>query len=50
MEKLLKLNKDIYFYEFKYFPHGYLNYDFKMVFPEMTLINDIIMKEIEKFI
>ena len=50
MEKLLKLNKDVYFYEFKYFPHGYLNYDFKMVFPEMTLINDIIMKEIEKFI
>ena len=49
MEKLLKLNKDIYFYEFKYFPHGYLNYDFKMVFPELTLINDIIMKEIEKF-
>jgi len=50
MEKLLKLNKDIYFYEFKYFPHGYLSYDFKMVFPEMTLINDMIMKEIEKFI
>ena len=49
MEKLLKLNKDVYFYEFKYFPHGYLNYDFKMVFPELTLINDIIMKEIEKF-
>jgi len=50
MEKLLKLNKDVYFHEFKYFPHGYLSYDFKMVFPELTLINDIIMKEIAKFV
>ena len=50
MEKLLKLNKDIFFYEFKYFPHGYLNYDFKSLFPECSLITDKIIKEIEKYI
>jgi hormone-sensitive lipase len=50
MEKLLKLNKDIFFYEFKYFPHGYLNYDFKSLFPECSLITDKVIKEIEKYI
>ena len=50
MEKLLKLNKDIFFYEFKYFPHGFLNYDFKMIFPECSLITNMISKEIEAFV
>ena len=49
MDKLLKLNKDAFFYEFKYFPHGYLNYDFKTLFPECSLITDRICKEIEKY-
>ena len=50
MEKLLKLNKDIFFSEFKYFPHGFLNYDFKMIFPECSLITDMISREIESFV
>ena len=50
MEKLLKLNKDVFFYEFKYFPHGFLNYDFKSLFPELSLITETISKEIEKFV
>ena len=50
MEKLLKLNKDVFFYEFKYFPHGFLNYDFKNFFPECALITDTITKEIEKYV
>ena len=50
MEKLLKLNKDIFFYEFKYLPHGYLNFDIKTIFPELSLITDKICKEIERFV
>ena len=50
MERLINLNKDIFFYEFKYLPHGYLNFDFKIIFPELSLITDIINKEIEAFI
>ena len=50
MEKLLKLNKDVFFYEFKYFPHGFLNYDFKSLFPEMSLITETIGKEMEKYV
>ena len=49
IDKLLKLNKDVFSYEFKYFPHGYLNYDFKTLFPECSLITDRIYKEIEKY-
>ena len=50
MEKLLKLNKDIFFYEFKYLPHAYLNFDVKTIFPELTLITDRICKEMESFV
>ena len=50
MEKLLKLNKDVFFSEFKYFPHGFLNYDIKNFFPECALITDTITKEIEKYV
>ena len=50
MEKLINLNKDVFFYEFKYLPHGFLNYDFKIIFPECSLITDRITKEIEKFV
>jgi hypothetical protein len=47
---LLKLNKDVFFSEFKYFPHGFLNYDIKNFFPECALITDTITKEIEKYV
>ena len=50
MEKLLKLNKDIKMIEFKYFPHGFLNYDIKMMMPEAAVINEMVIKEMEKFI
>ena len=50
LEKLINLNKDVFFYEFKYFPHGFLNYDIKIIFPELSLITDRIIKEIEKYV
>ena len=50
MEKLLNLNKNISMTEFKYFPHGFLNYDIKLMMSEAAEINEIVMKEMNKFI
>ena len=50
MEKLINLNRDVFFYEFKYLTHGFLNCDFKIIFPECSLITDTIIQEIEKFV
>ena len=50
MDKLLKLNRDIFFYEFKYLKHGFLSFDYKILFPELSLISEIIIREIEAYI
>ena len=49
-EKLVKLGKDVKYTEFKYFPHGYLNYDFPIMMQEVSKANDMIIQEMEKFI
>jgi hypothetical protein len=36
--------------EFKYFPHGFLNYDFPLMMPEASVANEFIIEEIKKFI
>jgi hormone-sensitive lipase len=50
MEKLLNLNKNVSMMEFKYFPHGFLNYDIKLIMPEAAEINQIVLEEMNKFI
>jgi len=34
--------------EFKYFPHGFLNYDYSFIMPQASKCTDIISEEIEK--
>jgi hypothetical protein len=36
--------------ELKYFPHGFLNYDYNLLMPEAAIANKIIVEEMEKFI
>ena len=50
MNKLLKLQKDVYFYEFKYFIHGFLNFDYKSKFPECSIIGERIIEDMRKYI
>lgn len=50
MKKLVDLGVDATMKEFKYFPHGYLNYDISMMMPEAAIANEFIMNEMEKFI
>ena len=50
MDKLLKLQKDIYFYEFKYFIHGFLNFDYKSKFPECSAVGEKIIEDMRKYI
>jgi hypothetical protein len=33
-----------------YFPHGFLNYDFPMMFPEASIVIEKIAQEMEKYI
>ena len=49
-EKLVKIGKDVHYTEFKYFPHGYLNYDFPIMMHEVSKANDMIIEEMNKFI
>jgi hormone-sensitive lipase len=49
-KKLCDLNKDVKYIELKYFPHGFLNYDFPLMMPEASVGSEIIMEEMEKFI
>ena len=49
-EKLVKIGKDVHYTEFKYFPHGYLNYDFPIMMQEVSKANDMIIEEMNKFI
>ncbi len=44
------MDKDAKLVELKYFPHGFLNYDHKLVFPEAAIANDIIIEFIKSFI
>ena len=50
MERLLKLKKKVKMIEFKYFPHGFLNYDIKMMMPEAAVINEMVIKDMDKYI
>jgi hypothetical protein len=44
------LEKDVKLVEFKYFPHGFLSYDLPMMLPEASVANDMLIKEMEKFL
>lgn len=50
LKKLIELGRDVKLTEFKYFPHGFLNYDFPLLMPEVAEANNIIIEEMEKFI
>lgn len=48
-----KCNKafvDCEFVEFKYFPHGFLNYDYSFIMPQASKCTEIISEEIEKYV
>ena len=36
--------------EFKYFPHGFLNYDYSFIMPQASIYTEIISEEIEKYV
>jgi len=44
------LKKDVKLVELKFFPHGFLNYDFALLMPEASIATDIIVEEMEKVI
>lgn len=48
--KLTTVDKDVKCYEFKYFPHGFLNYDHPHMLPESAIGNDIIIREMDKIL
>ncbi len=50
LNRMTKLNKDIKVIELKYFPHGFLNYDYSLLMPEAAIANKIMAEEIEKFL
>ena len=50
VHRLTELKKEVKLIEFKYFPHGFLNYDVPNMMPEAKIGNDVIIKEMEKVI
>lgn len=48
--KFSDLDKDVKLIEYKYFPHGFLSYDLPMMLPEASIVNDLIIEEMEKFL
>jgi len=50
MNRCVKCNIDCKMEEYMYFPHGFLNYDFPMMFPEASIVIEKIAQEMEKFI
>lgn len=50
VDRLTQLDKECKLYEFKYFPHGFLNYDVPMMMPEAKVGVELMMREIEKVI
>ena len=50
LHKCLKINKKCQLKEFKYFPHGFLNYDYPFIMPQSAKITDIISEDISKFL
>ena len=44
------MKKKVKMIEFKYFPHGFLNYDIKMMMPEAAVINEMVIKDMDKYI
>ena len=42
------LKKDVKLIELKYFPHGFLNYDYPLMMPEASFANDILIEEMKK--
>ena len=50
MNRCVKCNIDCKMEEYMYFPHGFLNYDFPMMFPEASIVIEKIAQEMEKYI
>jgi len=46
--KLVQLGVDVEMREFKYFPHCFINYDHPKLMPEVSIVMDIIIKEMKK--
>lgn len=50
MNKCVKCNIDCKMEEYMFFPHGFLNYDVPMMFPEASAVTQRIAEEMENFI
>lgn len=50
LNRLVKLNKNVKLTELKYFPHGFLNYDYPLMMPEASVANEIMIEQMEEFI
>ena len=48
--RLINCGVDCELKEIKYFPHGFLNYDVPMMFPEASAVTQRIAEEMENFI
>ena len=45
--KLIELGVDVEMREIKYFPHCFINYDHPKLMPEVSIVMDIIIKEMK---
>ena len=50
LKKMMDQNLDVKLYEFKYFPHGFLNYDMPNLIPEVSELYQYILNEMEDLI
>jgi len=49
-QKLVNNDVNCKYVEFKYFPHGFLNFDTPILMPEVSKANEIIIEEMSNFI
>ena len=47
--KIYNTNVDCEYVEFKYFPHGFLTYDYSFLMPQADVCTKMISEDIEKF-
>jgi hypothetical protein len=44
------LKVDSKYIELKYFPHGFLNYDYPLMMPEASVATEMFVEEMKKFL
>ena len=49
LNKLIQLNVDVQLIEMKFFPHGFLNYDYPFMMPEASVASDIVIEQMSPF-